>query len=121
MRAISTINDISNACKISKIRLAKDTFSYLEILFCQRIALIARHTIPKPYNTKFTENIQDSPFHRKALQVLKAYIFPRQILFLRQISIYLDTPSRACNLKAHAIVTRTKLTNQQSWLGGIQK
>ena len=36
MRAISTINDISNACKIFKIRLAKDTFSYLEILFCQK-------------------------------------------------------------------------------------
>ncbi len=50
-----------NACEISKIGLGKDTFSYLEILFCQRIALIARHTIPKPYNTKFTENIQDSP------------------------------------------------------------
>jgi hypothetical protein len=33
MRAISTINDISNACEISKIQLAKDTFSYLEILF----------------------------------------------------------------------------------------
>ncbi len=96
MRAISTINDISNACKISKIRLAKDTFSYLEILFCQRIAHIARHTIPKPYNTKFTKDIQDSPFHRKALQVLKAYIFPIQIeiyLDLTQISIYLDTVS----------------------------
>ena len=36
MRAISTINDISNACEIFKIRLAKDAFSYLEILFCQK-------------------------------------------------------------------------------------
>ena len=52
MRAISTINDISNACKIFKIRLAKDTFSHLEILFCQRIALIV--FIPKLYHTKFT-------------------------------------------------------------------
>jgi hypothetical protein len=39
------------------------------------------------------KDIQDSPFHRKALQVLKAYIFPRQIeiyLDLTQILIYLD-------------------------------